>query len=150
MLQEVDSTVAEFMERERLSGGAKGATEILRLAGVDLNDRLEQFAWAWRRRAMNSVMTIWAEDVHVAGPGRWMVAEPIDVTTRRSGREWSAVEKPRAERRFAILREAFQTKTPLLGLLQVNRWSARSVRGRRVVMPDLIRHPRRPESSQSG
>ncbi len=124
MLQEVDSTVAEFMERERLSGGAKGATEILRLAGVDLNDRLEQFAWAWRRRAMNSVMTIWAEDVHVAGPGRWMVAEPIDVTTRRSGREWSAVEKPRAERRFAILREAFQTKTPLLGLLQVNRWSA--------------------------
>ena len=54
MLQEVDSTVAEFMERERLSGGAKGATEILRLAGVDLNDRLEQFAWAWRRRAMNS------------------------------------------------------------------------------------------------
>jgi hypothetical protein len=124
MLQEVESSVAAFMEQERLSGGAKGATEILRLAGVDLSDRIEQFAWAWRRRAMNSVMTIWAEDVHVVGPGKWIVAEPIDVTTRRSGRNWSAVEKPRAERRFAILREAFQTKTPLLGLLQVNRWSA--------------------------
>lgn len=124
MLDEVESTVASFLEKERLSGGAKGATEILRLAGVDLSDRLEQFAWAWRRRAMNSVMTIWAEDIHVVGPGRWMIAEPIDVTTRRSGRDWTAVERPRAERRFAILRESFQTKTPLLGLLQVNRWSA--------------------------
>lgn len=124
MLHEVESTVATFLEQERLTGGAKGATEILRMAGVDLNDRLEQFAWAWRRRGMNSVMTIWAEDVHVVGPGQWMLAEPVDVSTRRSGRPWSAVEKPRAERRFAILREAFQTKTPLLGLLQVNRWSA--------------------------
>lgn len=108
MLHEVESTVATFLEQERLTGGAKGATEILRMAGVDLNDRLEQFAWAWRRRGMNSVMTIWAEDVHVVGPGQWMLAEPVDVSIRRSGRPWSAVEKPRAERRFAIPREAFQ------------------------------------------
>lgn len=127
MLNEVDPDVAAFMEQERLTGGAKGATEILRLAGVDLADRLEQFAWAWRRRGMNAVMTIWSEDVHVAGNGHWMVVEPIDIETRRSGRPWSAVERPRAERRFSILREAFQTKSPLLGLLQVNRWSARQL-----------------------
>lgn len=127
MLEEVDPQVAAWMEQERLSGRAKGVTETLKLAGVDLADRLEQFEWAWRRRGMPSVMTIWAEDILAVDDRRWLVAEPLGLGTRRSGKPWKAVEKPRDERRSQILRECFRTKAPLLGVVQTNRWSSREL-----------------------
>jgi len=123
MESEVLPAVGAYIEGERLAGRSRGITEALKLANVDVQTKGEQFEWAWRRRGMTSAITIWAETVLPVDSTRWISVEQIDNPNRRSGKPWQPLERPRAERRFAITREAFRSRAPLLGFLQINRWS---------------------------
>lgn len=135
MQSELQAPVEEVIENLRLAGRSRGITETLRLANVDVSNKGEQFEWAWRRRGMTSAITIWGETVLAVDSTRWLSVEHIDTPHRRSGKPWLQLERPRAERRFAITREAYRDRAPLLGFLQINRWS----------LADLVIHDRTSE-----
>lgn len=137
MQTELQPPVDAYIENLRLAGRSRGITETLKLANVDVSSKGEQFEWAWRRRGMTSAITIWGETVLAIDATRWLSVEQIDTPNRRSGKPWLQLERPRAERRFAITREALRDRAPLLGFLQINRWS----------LADLVIHDRTSEVS---
>ncbi len=137
MQSEVQAPVNAYIEKERLHGRSRGITDTLRVANVDVATKGEQFEWAWRRRGMTSAITIWAETVLALDKDRWLSVEQIDVPHRRSGQPWLPLEQPRADRRFAVTREAHRGRRPLLGFLQINRFS----------LEDLVVHDRTSEVS---
>ncbi|MBC5767555.1 DUF3883 domain-containing protein [Ramlibacter albus] len=120
---EVERTVFDYVEEQRLAGRSRGITETLKLANVDVSTKGEQFEWAWRRRGMTPAITVWSESIEVGAAGRWFAVEEIDSDHRRSGKPWLPLEVPREQRRSAIIREAFRGHTPMLAFLQINRWS---------------------------
>ena len=124
MKHEIDPKVIGDMEEERLRRADKTVTDVLKRADVDWRVPGEIYSWAWRRKGRSSVMTIWAEDVHAVDRERWLTVEKLDGDRRRSGKPWKSGEAARSERRSSILRESARQRAPLLGVLQVNRFSA--------------------------
>lgn len=122
MLNKAHKAVADYLESERLAGRAPGATKLLTQAHIDADtDKTERFHWAWARKGMNPVITLWIEWIDIDRHGRWLTVEHIDTNHRVGGQAWGPLEQPRADRRFQILRTAYQSKTPLLAMLQTNK-----------------------------
>lgn len=127
MKHEIDPLVFTDMDEERLKRADRNVTDVLERAGVDWRIKGEPYSWAWRRKGRSSVMTIWAEDIHVVDLERWLTVEKLDAEVRRSGKPWRAGETERAKRRSSILRESAEKQAPLLGVLQVNRIAAEAL-----------------------
>ena len=124
MKQEIDPVVFADMDEERLKRADKNVTDVLQRAGVDWRIKGEPYSWSWRRKGRSSVMTVWAEDIHIVDRERWLTVEKLDAEERRSGKPWKSGEAARAERRSSIWRESAGQNAPLLGILQVNRIAA--------------------------
>jgi len=65
MKQEIDPVVFADMDEERLKRADKNVTDVLQRAGVDWRIKGEPYSWSWRRKGRSSVMTVWAEDIHI-------------------------------------------------------------------------------------
>lgn len=139
MQSEVAPIVVDFFESERLAGRAKGTTEVLKRASIKVDNVEEKFNWSWPRPGLspNAAVTIWAEGILPVDAQRWLSVERIDVNDRAGGAAWSEKEKPRAMRRFAILRKAYQSGKPLMGFPQINRRSIKEILNNEVANVSL-------------
>ena len=138
MLHEVHSKISALLEAERLSGRSPGPTKLLTQANIDADtDKTERFQWSWNRPGMNPVITLWAEWIDIDDKGRWLTVEHIDTRHRVGGAEWGPLELPRALRRFQILRDAYNNKTPLLAFLQTNKKSIAQLLANQVSEVDV-------------
>jgi len=119
--QEIREPIKTHVVNERLRTGQKPVVEVLRSLGVrDPEDK--NYEYGWRRPGYDPeiILSIWTEFVETDADGRWYAVEDLDWEHLLGGQERDQAQKDRARNRVLLMRELARTKTPFLGLLQVN------------------------------
>lgn len=120
MQSEVPQEVLSYIDKQRLDGKDRTATEWLTRLGVAEPKSVNtEYAWS-RNRDPAIVCTIWAEFIHVDQNGRWYARERIEPDTKLGGGERSTNQKRRAQNRIDLLRPAEGSSKTVVALLQIN------------------------------
>ena len=120
MQSEVPQEVLSYIDKQRLGGNARTATDWLTRLGI-ADPTSVNSEYAWKRTGEPSVVcTIWAEFIQVDQHGRWFVRERIEPDTKLGGGERSANQKRRARNRIDLLRPTEGSSKAIVALLQIN------------------------------
>lgn len=120
MQNEVTQEVLSYIDKQRLGGNDRTATDWLTRLGIADPSSVNS-EYAWKRTGEPAVIcTIWAEFIQVDQCGRWYARERIEPDTKLGGGERSATQKRRAQNRIDLLRPIEGSSKPVVALLQIN------------------------------
>ncbi len=123
MRSEVDPLLLSWLIEHNVKQKHPRLTDLLQKLEVKIVDEDKTlYAWAWRRPGYDPehIVTVWAEDVDVDGPGGWATGISLDPSGHP---KFNDEQRRRESERIAILRQLAESGRDCTVILMINRHS---------------------------
>jgi hypothetical protein len=120
MESEVKPPILAVLNEGRLSGPRLSPVEIVAKMGV-FDAREKAYDTAWLATGDTVIVSLWAEELHIAADGRWFCLESLNPQFRPGGKARAESQIQKATDRIALLKRMHAEGRGFRAVLQTNR-----------------------------